>query len=188
MFEMCLAIPHFQVFNQLLVIFSLCQRQSLQDLTNFQKFVFIYVHAPHITSIIVTFLRESKNAGLIAPKLNQFYQHLRQQLKVHYKMTKYSQLNSTIIYDLCSDTRVCGQKLMTPGSLYNHMRRHNNRASFMCRFCAKLFLTAGQLNVHERIHTQQKDFVCDVCGKRILSPTEFNNPQFYAYGHKAIFM
>ncbi|XP_018579470.1 zinc finger protein 62 homolog [Anoplophora glabripennis] len=61
--------------------------------------------------------------------------------------------------------KVCGQKLMSAGSLYNHMRRHSDMASFMCRFCAKLFHTAGQLKVHERIHTQQKDFVCDVCGK-----------------------
>lgn len=51
---------------------------------------------------------------------------------------------------------------MSPGSLYNHMRRHSDVASFMCRFCAKLFHTAGQLKIHEKIHTQQKDFVCDV--------------------------
>ncbi|CAG9858197.1 unnamed protein product [Phyllotreta striolata] len=59
----------------------------------------------------------------------------------------------------------CGQKLMSPGSLYTHLKRHKGENSFMCRFCAKLFLTSGQLKVHERIHTQQKVFVCDVCGK-----------------------
>ncbi|XP_028132464.1 zinc finger protein 594 isoform X3 [Diabrotica virgifera virgifera] len=59
----------------------------------------------------------------------------------------------------------CGQKLMSPGSLYTHLKRHKGENSFMCRFCAKLFLTSGQLKVHERIHTQQKDFVCEVCGK-----------------------
>ncbi|XP_057650889.1 zinc finger protein 91-like isoform X1 [Diorhabda carinulata] len=59
----------------------------------------------------------------------------------------------------------CGQKLMSPGSLYTHLKRHKGENTFMCRFCAKLFLTSGQLKVHERIHTQQKDFVCEVCGK-----------------------
>ncbi|CAG9837687.1 unnamed protein product [Diabrotica balteata] len=59
----------------------------------------------------------------------------------------------------------CGQKLMSPGSLYTHLKRHKGENSFMCRYCAKLFLTSGQLKVHERIHTQQKDFVCEVCGK-----------------------
>ncbi|XP_057650890.1 zinc finger protein 624-like isoform X2 [Diorhabda carinulata] len=55
----------------------------------------------------------------------------------------------------------CGQKLMSPGSLYTHLKRHKGENTFMCRFCAKLFLTSGQLKVHERIHTQQKDFVCE---------------------------
>ncbi|KAK4872381.1 hypothetical protein RN001_014410 [Aquatica leii] len=61
--------------------------------------------------------------------------------------------------------KVCDQKLMTAGSLHNHMLRHTVKCSNMCGFCGKMFLTRGQLKVHERTHTQEKAFVCNVCGK-----------------------
>jgi KRAB domain-containing zinc finger protein len=61
--------------------------------------------------------------------------------------------------------KICNQDLMSAGSLYNHMLRHNGERSFMCGFCAKLFFTAGQLKVHERIHTQDKAYVCEICNK-----------------------
>ncbi|VEN45852.1 unnamed protein product [Callosobruchus maculatus] len=59
----------------------------------------------------------------------------------------------------------CGQSLMSAGSLYNHVKRHQKTHSYMCRFCAKMFVTGGQLKVHEKVHTQQKDFVCEICNK-----------------------
>lgn len=58
--------------------------------------------------------------------------------------------------------QVCNKMLMTPGSLHNHMLRHEGAPKYMCRFCAKLFLMAGQLKVHERIHTKEKVYTCDV--------------------------
>ncbi|KAF5288068.1 hypothetical protein FQR65_LT12118 [Abscondita terminalis] len=61
--------------------------------------------------------------------------------------------------------KICNQKLMTAGSLHNHMLRHTVKCTNMCGYCGKMFLTSGQLKVHERTHTQEKAFVCNVCGK-----------------------
>ncbi|KAF5296078.1 hypothetical protein FQA39_LY12700 [Lamprigera yunnana] len=60
---------------------------------------------------------------------------------------------------------ICGRKLMSAGSLYNHMLQHTQNSSHMCGYCGKMFLTTGQLKVHERTHTQDKAFICNVCSK-----------------------
>ncbi|XP_063705379.1 gastrula zinc finger protein XlCGF26.1-like [Culicoides brevitarsis] len=60
---------------------------------------------------------------------------------------------------------ICGDILITPSKLKEHMNVHLNIKNFVCNICNKTFIRKDNLRNHLRVHTGSKPYACDFCDK-----------------------
>ena len=63
----------------------------------------------------------------------------------------------------------CGKQFTSAYNYQLHVKRHQQRFSFVCSICGKGFMNRNHHQNHSYTHLKDKPFPCPVCNKRFLT-------------------
>ena len=63
----------------------------------------------------------------------------------------------------------CGKQFTSAYNYQLHVKRHQQRFSFICQICGKGFMNCNHHDSHTYTHMKEKPFPCDICSKWFLT-------------------